>query len=120
RRAADRRLALAAAVRVVHRVHDRTAHRGTASQPTGTPGFALVDQFVILVAHGADGRAAFFQHAADFAGGEADDGVLVFLAEQLRLRAGGAHQLPALAGLQLDVVDHGADGDVFQRQRVAD
>ena len=45
--------------------------------------------------------------------------VVAFLGHQLRGRAGGAHELAALADLHFDVVDHRAGRDVAQRQRVA-
>src|SRR5690606_7470019 len=120
RLAADRRLALAAAVRVVHRVHDGTADRRASAEPAAAAGLADLDQLVVFVADGTDGGAARAENAAHFARRQAHDHVAAFLAEQLGFRAGRPDELAAFARLQLDVVDDGADGDVFQRQRVAD
>ena len=43
----------------------------------------------------------------------------VLLGHQLGGGAGGAHQLGAVAGVELDVVDHGAHGNVGQGEGVA-
>jgi hypothetical protein len=46
-------------------------------------------------------------------------GVVALLGHELHAGAGRARELAAAAGLQLDVVHHGADRHVAQRQRVA-
>ena len=74
---------------------------------------------VLAVADLADGRAAVEVDPAHLARGQADLRLVAFLGHQLRRGAGRAHQLRALADLQLDVVDHRADRDEAQRQRVA-
>src|SRR5712691_258107 len=114
------RLTLAAAVRVVDRVHGGAAHRGTLAFPAATAGLAPVDVLVVDVADLADGRAARNRHAAHLAGREAQDGVTRVLRDQLDARAGGARHLRALPRLQLDVVHERAGRDVLERQRVAD
>ena len=56
---------------------------------------------------------------AHLAGGQTDLSIAVLLRHQLRGSAGGADELGALAGVQLDVVDDGTDGDVGDGQAVA-
>src|SRR5262245_51738710 len=68
-------LALAAAVRVVHRVHGQAADGGPDAQPARLAGLADPDDLVLDVAQLADGGAALHQHLAHRAGGEADLGV---------------------------------------------
>src|SRR5688572_28455799 len=58
RMAAARRLALAAAVWVVDRVHDDAAHRRTPAEPATAPRLADGDVHVVRVGHGTDGGHA--------------------------------------------------------------
>jgi hypothetical protein len=55
---------------------------------------------------------------ADLAGGQADLRPVAVLRHELRRDAGGADELTALALLELDVVDRGAERDVPQRQEL--
>ena len=55
---------------------------------------------------------------AHFAGGHTDLSVAVLLRHQLSGSTGGADELSALAGMHLDVVDHGTNGNVGDRQAV--
>ena len=82
----------------------------------------LADDLVLVldVAELTDRRAAVDVNLAHFARRHAHLRVLVFLGHQLRRNAGRAHELAALTGAQLDVVDHRADRNVLDRQRVAD
>ena len=82
-------------------------------------GLADVDVGVVDVANLADGGHAVGAHDADLAGGHTDLSVVALFGHQLGGGAGGAHQLGAVAGMQLDVVDHGAHGDAGQGQGVA-
>ena len=63
------RLALAAAVRVIARVHDGTADGGTYAHVTGFTRFAYADDFVFQIAHLTDGRLAGNEHVSHFAAG---------------------------------------------------
>src|ERR671920_24868 len=63
------RLALATAVRVVHRVHDDTADGRALALPAHAAGLAPVDVGLLGVAHLADGRAAADVDVADLARG---------------------------------------------------
>ena len=82
-------------------------------------GLADVNVGVVDIADLTDGREAVHADLAVLTGGEADGCHTVFLSHQLSGDAGGADKLSALAGVELDVVDNGTDGDVCQRQSVA-
>ena len=112
-------LALAAAVRMVDRVHNRTADRGTNAHPALAAGLADLDVGVLGVAHLADGGAAGDEHAAHLGRGHAQDGVVALLAHELDGSAGGTGDSGTLTRLQLHVVDQRTDGDIRQRQSVA-
>ena len=116
---ANRRLAFAAAVRVVVRVHDGAADGRADAHVTGTAGLADVHVLVVDVADLADDCGAVHTDETDFAGGQADLCKLSILCHQLRGRAGGADELGAAARIELDVVDDGTNGDVGDRQAVA-
>src|SRR5262249_19029148 len=112
-------LAFAAAVRVVDRVHRQAAHGGPPALPAVPPGLADADDLVLGVAQLPDRRLALEQDLAHLGGGHADLGVLAFLGHQLPEGAGRADHLRAVALLQLDVVDHGAERNGVERQRVS-
>src|SRR5436190_11189277 len=116
---AARGLALAAAERVIHRVHRHAAHVWTLTEPAAPPSLADRNVLVIEVAHLADRGHALDEHLADFARGQLHRRVFAFARHQLHRRAGTARHLTALARPQLHVVDHGAEGNVLQRQAVA-
>ena len=112
-------LALATTVGVVDGVHGHTAGLGLDALPAVTTGLADLDELVLGVADLADGAAAVDRDAAHLGGREAQGGEVAFLGHELDARAGRAGHLAAAAGLELDVVHDGTDGDVAQRQRVA-
>src|SRR5204862_2974615 len=120
RHAADRRLRLAAAVRVVARRHHDTADRRA---PAHVPLVARAADLAVLVLDVADltdrGAAAHVDHA-DAARRKPDLRVLAFLRHELRRRARRANELRAATGLQLDPVDLRSGRDVLERQVVAD
>src|ERR1700677_1200752 len=64
RMTAARGLALAAAVRVIHRVHGHAAIAGPYALPAVAPGFTDRHILMVRVAHRDDGRQAFRQHLA--------------------------------------------------------
>src|SRR5690606_19429707 len=113
------RLAFAAAVGMVHRVHGHTAYMGSSPQVPGTSGFADDHVLVLHVAHLADGGTAGLQHHSKLTGRKPDCGVFPFFGHELGSGARGPNPLAALARLQLDVVDDRAHGNVLQRQGVA-
>ena len=67
----------------------------------------------------ADRGAAVDRHASHLGGREAQGGEVALLGHELDAGTGRAGHLAAGAGLELDVVHHGADGDVAHRQGVA-
>ena len=85
----------------------------------GAARFTQHDVGVVHIAHLADGGLGVHGDPAHFAAGETDLGVLAFLGHELGSVAGGPDQLRALAGLELDAVDHGAHGDVLDLEGVA-
>ena len=120
RRHARRGLALAAAVRMVTRVHDDAPDLRPLAHVAGAAGLAEVLVLVIEVADLADGGHAADADPADLARRQADLGVLALLGQELGRGARRADDLAALARDELDVVDRGAERDVRDRQGVAD
>src|SRR5262249_24172187 len=117
--AAARGAAFAAAMRVIDRVHGDAAIVRAAAQPALAPGLADRDVHVIGVRHAADGGAAAAAPHALLARVEAQDDVILVAADELGVGAGGARELAALADLDLDIVDDGADRHVTKRHDVA-
>ena len=110
------RTALAAAHRVIDRVHRDAAHVRALAEPTRAP--RLADRLVLVfgVADLADrGHAADVDHA-HLAARQAQRGVVALARHQLGAGAGRAHELRALARLHLDAVDDRAERDVRERE----
>ena len=116
---ATRGAAFTTAVRMVDRVHGHTAGVRADAEPARTSGLAQVDVAMVRVGHGADGRHAGAQNAALFTGHETQDRVTLVTADDLNESTGGTGDLTALARLQLNVVDNGADRNGSQRHCVA-
>src|ERR1035441_4976909 len=116
---AARRLALATAVRVIHRVHRYAAVVGRLPQPALASRLAQRNVFVVHVAHLAHRRHALHRHAPDLGRWQLQQRHPAFARYQLSLRTRRARHLAALAGLQFDIVNHRAGRDVLQRKRVA-
>src|SRR5690606_1697917 len=114
-----RGLALATAVRVVDGVHGDTTGLGADALPAVAARLAHLDEFVLGVADLPDGGTAVDGHAAHLGARQAQGGEVALLGHELDARAGAAGHAAALAGLELDVVDGGADGDVAHRHGVA-
>src|SRR5690606_16373503 len=112
-------LALATAVGVVDRVHGDAAGLRADALPTVAAGLAHLDQLGLGVADLADGRPAVDGDAAHLGAGQAQGGEAVVLGHELHAGTGAAGHLGAAAGLELDVVDGRADGDVAHRHGVA-
>src|SRR5438093_10016619 len=109
------RLALAAAVRMVDRVHRGAAHGRALAEPAAAARLADRDVAVLDVPDLADGGAAGEEDAAHLAGRQAKCGVAAVLGDELDARAGRARHLAALAGLELDVVNERPGRDVLER-----
>src|SRR5918995_1376990 len=113
-----RGLALATAMRMIAWVHDDPADLRALAHVPGAAGLSEVLVLVVEVADLADRGHAAHRDAPHLARRHADRGVVALLGKQLRRRPGGADDLAALAGRQLDVVDGRAERDVRERQRV--
>ena len=96
---ANRRLAFAAAVRVVVRVHNGAADRRADAHVAGTAGLADVHVLMVDIADLTDDCNAVRANEADFAGRQTDLRKLRVLCHQLGVVAGGADELCAAAGL---------------------
>ena len=81
-------------------------------------GLAEVDVLVVDVGDLTDDCGAVHGHVAHLTGGQTDQSVAILLSHQLRHNASGTDQLAALAGIQLDVVDHGTNGDVLEGRQL--
>src|SRR5437016_6015839 len=97
--------ALAAAQRVVDRVHRLGPGVGADAPVAVAAGLADGHVDPVEVTELADRRAAGAAHAAHLARRQDDDRPVAFLRPQACDAAGRAHQLAALAGVHLDVVD---------------
>src|ERR1019366_773542 len=113
-----RALALAAAKRMVNRVHGHTADRRTTALPPVTAGLAQLDVALLGVAHFAHRGPAGRVDPPDLAGRHPQLGVAALLGQELDARARRPGNLGAATGPQLDRGHHGAGRDTAQRQRV--
>src|SRR5512146_6663 len=111
-------LALAAAVRVIYRVHGDAAVGGTDALPPIASRFADRYVLVIRVADLADSGHALGKHLARFAGRQLEQRVVAFLGDQLSLGSRRTRHLRALTRLELDCVHGGAGRNVAKRQSV--
>src|SRR3989304_1973190 len=96
---------LAAAMRVIDRVHDHAPDRGTDPLPPAAPRLP-------------DRRHALDEHQSNLAGGEAKVRVRPLFRQDLRDRTGGACDLTAFSHLEFDIVDERPDRDVPDRKSV--
>src|SRR3979490_3321490 len=95
RMTAARCLALAAAVRMVDRVHRHAARLGTHTLPTVTTGLADADEFGLGVADFANGGPAVDRNPAHLGARQTERRVLAFLGDELHAHAGAAGHLAA-------------------------
>src|SRR5690606_22108939 len=86
-------LALAAAVRVVDRVHDDAAHGRAHTAPALRTGLAVLAQVVLVVADLANGRPAVDVHLAGLRRLHADIGVQALARGELHRAAGAPREL---------------------------
>ena len=105
---------------VIVGVHDGTANGGTEAHVTGTACFTELDVDGVDIAYLTDGCLAAEGDEADFAAGKTYLSVLILLSKELSGITCAAYELCALAGEQLNAVNHGADGDVAEGQSIAD
>ena len=101
---------------MIDRVHRNAAHLGPFAKPSVTTGLTDGDILVLDIADLSDGRDVHGQDLANFARRQPEQRVLVFLGDDLGISAGGADQLAAATGIELNVVHQGAKGNAGQRQ----
>lgn len=81
--------------------------------------FADANDFVVEIADLTDRRSAVDENVSHFAAGHTHDCVFAFFCHKLCRVACRSCDDSAVAGLQLDVVDHRTDGNCGKRKRVA-
>src|SRR5262245_60547205 len=113
------RAPLAAAVRMVDRIHGDAAHVRLAPEPAHASRLAVRHVLVLEVSHLPDRGPACEPHAPELRRRELQQRVVALLRHELDRGAGAASDLGATAGLQLDGMDRGPQRDVGQRQAVA-
>ena len=118
--AANRGAALAAAVRMVVRVHRYAAVLRANTEPAVTASLTDRDVLVFEIADLADRGAAIDVHLAELTRRHAEECIIAFLSHELCGRTSTADELCALADLELDIVYRRADRDVLERECVAD
>ena len=118
-REANPRTALATAMGVAGGILGSAANRRAPAEPALAPRFAQFDIAVVRVADLADGRHAFDGNETHLPTREAQGRPLAFARQQLRPGAGRSGQLPAAAGLQLDIMHLRPQRDTAQRQGIA-
>src|SRR5262249_16495460 len=116
---ADLLLAVAAPVRMVHRVLRRAADGRELAAPASAACLAARDVLVIDVADLAHRRATGERHAAHLPGRQPEDAVALVLRDELDARARRTRHLAALARLHLHVLDHPPAAGIRQRQGIA-
>ena len=117
--AAGALVGLAAAVRVVDRVHRDAAALRALALVAAAAGLADGDVLMLGVGEGPDRRPALGADHPHLRGGQPQRDHAAVLRDHLDRGAGGAAHAAALAGLELDVVDDGAGRDRAELERVA-
>src|ERR1700677_125884 len=113
------RLTLAAAVRMIDRVHSDAAIVWTAPEPTTAAGLADRRIHVVGIRHRADRGETLAVNEPLLARAETQRNVALIAAHDLRVRTGRTGDRAALADLHLDIVDDRAHGNVGERHRIA-
>ena len=111
---AARSLALATAHRVVDRIHGDTTNRRPHSAPAFSTGFAELSQIVLAVANLTNSCTTVHVNLAHLTRTQAHCRVSAFASGKLCIRSGRAHELSALAGFHLDVVNQRTNRNAFQ------
>src|SRR5262249_42698121 len=112
--------AFTAAVRWVDGIKDNPTIRRPDAHMTCTARLADSHVFVVKIPDLSDRGAAINVDEPHLTRGQLDVRVRAFLCNQLGGSAGASRHLRALARSQFDIVNRRAEGNVAQRQRVAD
>ena len=107
-------------MRMIARVHDNTAVARTDALPTGTAGFTDGNVFIIRIADYADRSAAAYVYLTKFAGRKAEQCIVAFFSHELSRFTSRTDHLAAFADFQFNVVYECTEGDILERQCVAD
>src|SRR5580704_11359904 len=107
------------AERMIDRVHGLAAHMTAPAHPAAAAGLADRDVQNVGIGNPTDGGDAAAMHQALLAGIQAQDHIFAVATDDLRVGAGGTRDLAALADLDLDIVDDGADRNVGGRHGIA-
>ncbi len=110
---------LAAAHRVVNRVHRNSAHVRPFAAPARAAGFSERDIFVVDIAHLADGGLALNRDHPHLSRGHAKCGVLTLTGDKLRACAGGTGQLATFTRTHLYIVYDGTKRHVRELEAIA-
>lgn len=119
RMSAAARFALTAAMRVIDRIHRNAAHFRTFSHPSAAASLTQRDILVFGIAYLADRCVADHRNLSNLARRHAKLSIFAVFGYDLCKTAGGTHQLSALAGPKLDIVNLGAERDISDRQRIS-
>ena len=115
----DGRFALAAAVRVIARVHYGTSYGRSDTQMSGLTCLTYSHDFVIEVAYLTDSCLTLNRNVSHFAAGKFKRCKSAFFRHKLRSHTGGSRHLTALTGLKFHVVYHSTYGNILQGKAVA-
>src|SRR5690606_14748893 len=107
-------------VRVINRVHGRTANGRTNATPAAGASLAEFLEAMLGIADLADRRTTLGRHLAHLAGPQTQGRMTLLAGDQLGRCTGRTRNLRALARLHLDAMNRRTDRDIAQRQRIAD
>ena len=116
----DGTFALAAAVRVIARVHYGTSDGRSDTQMSGLTGFTDSDNLVVEVTDLTDSRLTFDGNVSHFAAGKFESGKSALFRHKLSSHTRASRKLSALTRLKFDIVYHSTYGDIFEGKAVAD
>ena len=108
----------AAAMRMIDWVHNDTTDMRAFSLPSVASGFSYRNVLVIDISNLPDRRHARPQDPAHFPGLQANLDIIPVTAHHLCKASGTSNQLPALAELQLDIMNSCAQRHTGQRKRI--
>src|SRR6185295_12584044 len=110
---------LAAAVRMINRIHRDAAHLWPAPLPSRASGLAQRNIAVLDVTDLSDRRVAIYVDPPDLAARQSKLRPIAFFRHELSRSARRANHLRAFARPQFDVVNRRAQRNRFKRKRVA-
>src|SRR3989338_9094829 len=110
---------LAAAVRVIDRVHRSAADKRSPSQMKLTPRFANHDILMFHISDLPDRSATIEADHPDFSGRKTHMGIVSLAPDDLGRHTGRANQFSAGADFQFEIMNFGTDRNILERQAVA-